>query len=501
MSIGGIGARSLLMVQSLVDMRAQLGDLQRQLATGRKSVDYAGVGPNRGLTVGLRSQLAAIGGYGETITHLGVRIDLAQKTLDRVRAIGSETKATLLPAAFNIDGDGQTTAQKSAQLALGELLALLNTRAGDRYLFSGAGVDRPAVDTLGRILDGEGARAGLRQLIDERNQADLGASGLGRLVVTAPTATSLSVAEDVAGSPFGFKLAAISTTFTGATANGPAGAPPEVTLDLGAFNPNAGEKVTFTFNLPDGSTETLTLTATNSASPGAGEFTLGANSTVTTANLQAALTGAIGTLARTALSAASAMAAAGEFFAIDDANPPQRVAGPPFDTATALTNGTPANTVSWYTGEAGSTPARQTAVARADQSISVAYGLRANEEGIRWLVQHVAVLAAVTYSPADADAAARNGALQSRLMTALDVPSGTQKVADIQSELAGAQVTLDAAKERHQQVSATLTDMLERTEGISSEEVAARILALQTSLQASLQTTAMLYQTNLIKYL
>ena len=34
-----------------------------------------------------------------------------------------------------------------------------------------------------------------------------------------------------------------------------------------------------------------------------------------------------------------------------------------------------------------------------------------------------------------------------------------------------------------------------------TEEVAAQILALQTSLQASLQTTAMLLQTSILKYL
>jgi enoyl-CoA hydratase/carnithine racemase len=38
----------------------------------------------------------------------------------------------------------------------------------------------------------------LKQLIAERNQADLGASGLGRLVLSSPTPTSVSVAEDVA---------------------------------------------------------------------------------------------------------------------------------------------------------------------------------------------------------------------------------------------------------------------------------------------------------------
>jgi flagellin-like hook-associated protein FlgL len=501
MTISGVGTSSSLVVQSLVDMRAQLDDLQRQLGTGKKSNTYAGLGLDRGLTVGLRAQLAAISSYDDTATNLGVRLDLAQSTLSRLSAIGGETKSALAQSGFQPDSTGQTVAQRSAMSSLGEMLGLLNTQAGDRYLFSGASVDQPAADTIGHILDGDGARAGLRQIIDERNQADLGASGLGRLVITAPTATSVSVAEDVAGSPFGFKLSAVNSSLTGATASGPGGSPPALTVDLGAGNPSAGDKVTFTFNLPDGSSETLTLTATNSTTPGANEFTIGANSAATAANLQTALTGAVGTLARTSLAAASALAAGNDFFNTDAANPPQRVAGPPFDSATALVNGTVADTVSWYTGEAGSTPARSTAVARADQSITVSYGMRANEEGIRWLVQNVAVLAAVTYSATDPDAEGRNAALKSRLISALDIPTGTQKVEDIEADLAGAQATLKAATNRHQQVSGTLSDLLQHVEGAPSEEVASKILALQTSLQASLQTTALLYKTSLVNYI
>ncbi len=95
----------------------------------------------------------------------------------------------------------------------------------------------------------------------------------------------------------------------------------------------------------------------------------------------------------------------------DAANPPQRVDGPPFDTATGLVDGTAANTVMWYTGEAGSQSARTTASARVDQSISVNYGLRANEEGIRWQMQNIAALAAISLPPGnDADVEGRAAA-------------------------------------------------------------------------------------------
>jgi len=180
---------------------------------------------------------------------------------------------------------------------------------------------------------------------------------------------------------------------------------------------------------------------------------------------------------------------------------PQRVAGPPFDSATALVAGTATNTVTWYTGEMGTDPARAAATARVDPSITVSYGVRANEQGIRWVVQNMAVLAAVTFSQSDPNAAAGSSALNQRVGTALDGPPGVQKVEDIEADLAGAQVTMSAVTDRHRQTKSTLADMLQQIEGVSNEDVAAKIMALQTRLQASLQTTSLLYKTSLVNYI
>lgn len=497
-SIGGIGARSLLMVQSLVDMRTQLGDLQRQMATGKKSDTYAGIGLDRGLTVGLRSQLSAIGSYNDTIGNVGVRIEVANSALTRIGELGRQMKAVAGQLNSSIQ---RTTAKETAKNAVDEILGLLNTQVGDRYIFSGLASDVSAVETTSSVLYGDGIRAGLQQVIAERNQADLGATGLGRLVISAPTATSVQVAEDIDPSVFGFKLANITSSLTGSTVTTPAGSPPAMSVDVGAVNPNAGERVTLTFNLPDGTTESITLTATTSATPGPNEFTIGATSDVTAANLQTTITGAITTLASTSLAAASAIKASEEFFDMDAANPPMRVNGPPFDTATGLIAGTPANTVHWYTGEAGSQPARSTATARVDQAITVSYGLRGNEEGIRWQLQNIAVMAVMPMSETDPDIQLKSTELSERLGLALGVPPGTQSVEMIQAELVGAQTSMGAAKERHTETRATLEDMLQDVEGVSTEEVAAKILTLQTRLEASLRATSMLYQTSIINYI
>ena len=76
MIVNNLGMNSGLSVQTLIDMRNQLADLHRQLGTGKRADSYAGIGLDRGLTVGLRSQLSAMSGYQQTINAVGVRLDL-----------------------------------------------------------------------------------------------------------------------------------------------------------------------------------------------------------------------------------------------------------------------------------------------------------------------------------------------------------------------------------------------------------------------------------------
>jgi flagellar hook-associated protein 3 FlgL len=497
MTITGVGPQSSLVVRALGDMRMQLGDLQRQFGTGKKSTTYAGLGIDRGLAVGLRSRLAAIGGYANSATQIGVRLSLQQSALTRMADLGRAVKAaTLTP--FDIDSSGQTTTQRAAVSQLDEILGLLNAPAGDRYLFSGRAGDKPATETLDHILNGDGARAGLKQVIAERRQADLGSSGLGRLVIPV-VGPQVSIAEETPPTVFGMKLSSVSS-LNGATVTGPSGSPAGIGINFTGL-PSPGDAITVSFALPDGSSKPLTLTATNASPAAAGEFTIGIDANATATNLQAALTAAVQKLAATSLSAASAMAAADNFFHVDAGHPPMRVGGPTPATATALVAGTAVNTVTWYTGEMGADPARGTAVAKVDDALSVSYGTRANEQAIRSTIASIAVYAATTFSAADPNAKDRFAEMSERVGSALAVPNGQQKLQDIQAELAFAQTTMADAAQRQQQRKMTLEDLLQGIEQAPQEEVAAQILALQTRLQASLQTTSMLYQLSIVNYL
>ena len=126
---------------------------------------------------------------------------------------------------------------------------------------------------------------------------------------------------------------------------------------------------------------------------------------------------------------------------------------------------------------------------------------RANEQAFRYLLQNVAVYAAVTTNASNPNANAQVTALAQRVGANLAPQSGQQQIQDVQAEFAGAQTATKAATDRQTQLKSMSETMLDSIEGVNQDEVATKILALQTSLQASYQTTSMLYQTTLLKYL
>ncbi|MGB7254708.1 MAG: flagellar biosynthesis protein FlgL, partial [Xanthobacteraceae bacterium] len=330
-------------------------------------------------------------------------------------------------------------------------------------------------------------------VISERQQADLGVSGLGHLstAIGGGSGSTLTLSQD--GTPFGFQLTGVDSSLTGATVAGPSGSPASISVDL-ASNPNSGDSIQFQLTLPDGSTQTISLQATTNSPPGANQFTIGTLPSDTATNLQTALTTAITGLTQTALPAASAMAAANDFFS----DPPLRVNGSPPDTSTGLVNGTPANTVFWYTGENGSTPALQTATAQVGPGMSIDYGMRANEQALTTLVANVAVLAATTYSATDPNAQANYQALSQDVATNLDGPPGTQTVSDIEADLANVQTTVNNAGTLNTQTQTTLQDMLQNIDGVNQNQIGEDILTLQNSLSASMSVTARLAQMSLV---
>ncbi|MFT4117021.1 flagellar protein [Bradyrhizobium sp.] len=352
MSISSINYSSSILGSQIRNINQQLTDLSAQLSSGKLSQSYSGMGSNEGFAIASRAQLSNIAAYTDTITNVNVNINLANTALQSLTTIRNTVQTGAASTAQDLNVNGQTIAQNTAAAQFGSMVGVLNTQSGNRYLFSGTAVNTQSVADADVIINGTTTQAGLKTVMAERQAADLGADGMGRLVQTQPSATSVKVSEDVAGSPFGLKIAAVSSTLTGATVTGPSGSPVSFSVDLNGNNPSNGDKLSVQFTLPDGSTEQIDLTASTATPPPAGSFAIDAtNPTNTASNLNAALNTAIQKLANTSLVAASAMTAGDNFFntassAIgtpvnNQASPPAPITG-----ATALSGTTPSDSIS-----------------------------------------------------------------------------------------------------------------------------------------------------------
>ena len=271
--------------------------------------------------------------------------------------------------------------------------------------------------------------------------------------------------------------------------------------------PAPGASISVTLGLRDGSERTVTLTARAAADPAsATEFAIGATNDATAANLSGALRRAIQAESRSSLAATSAVMASDDFFSASGspARWPRRVepAGTPASlaAATGTAAGTAANTVLWYKGDDTAASARGATPLRVDQNQVVGTGAQANEVAIRGAVAQFAVLAAERFSTSALDRE-RYDLLADKVRTRLGETGQPQNLEEVATELGSAMAAMTAAKERHQATGAVLQTALDDVEAANPEEVAAAIMALQTRLQASYQTTSILSRLSIVNYL
>ena len=489
--------------RGIADARAQIFDLQRQLATGKKAATYAALGIDRTQLLSFRGELSQVSGYQSTISFVNIRLSVIQLSLARVEEIAATTRSDAFSADFEPHANDQTDFQAIASGRFAEIVDLLNQEVAGRHLFGGRETDARPVVSADDILNGSVGKAGFKQVADERRQADVGSNGLGRLDIPVPVGADVSLTEDAIASPFGFKLNAVTSTLTGTNVTGPAGAPTDLTVSFTATPPNDGDTITVTLDLPDGTQTEVTLTARAGplTDPQPGEFEIGVDENATAANFQAELVNVVQTAAQTDLRAASLIVASDNFFDFDGTTPPQRVDGPPFDSATALKDGLTTDTVFWYDGELATDPPRQSATAKIDDGNVVGYGVRANEDSFRTVLKNLAVLATDTYPSSDTNGKERYQQLKNRAGQDLAFPAGTQSVKNVIAEFNVIQVRFAAADTRHEANENMIRGFVDELENADIFEVSAQILAMQGRLEASLAVTASLSQISLVNFL
>ncbi len=560
MLISGYGAGTNLSYQ-IRNMQDTMGDLQRQLSTGKVSRDFAGLGAGRDVSLTMRAQLSKSSSFGQTISFVSGRLEATQLVLQRVESILNDTATGTLEANVQLTSGGKTVQQMLADKRLEEMLALLNTEYEDRSLFSGRKTDGASNIGADAIMNGAGGKDGLLEIIDERQAADkAGANGaLGRIGVVASGTAGVTLSDEA--NPFGLKLrpdslltslpATVTTAPADPTTYVPAAGGVSETLgfDLGATMPAVGDWISFEVEMPGYDPdlypiaedptrertraeqthliETIRLKAgpagardpefvavAGTYTPALREpndirgFELGEGATpadriaATAANMQAAIEAALTEMTAEKLPNASAIQAAEDFFAYDDAastTHPKRVNATQdgWEPVAAAR----ATTTLWYTGEVGGGRARDSAVAKIDDNLKVSYGARANEDLFKDTLAALAVFASEDFPVDDNENRARYMDMADRVRFSVSGTETDQRSRAMQADFASVQVAVDEARQRHRFRDVLAEDMIDRVEASDNNLVATQLLALQTQLQMSFQTTSMISRLSLANVL
>ena len=205
----GYTNRTTLQMKMLANMRWQIDDLQRQLATGKRADTYAALGLGRSADLEARMQMSRIESYDNAIYQVDLRVNIMDTTLDRFRTIGRDTRKDVsFPIEYELIGNGQTQAQSLAGMRLDEALSLLNERAGERYLFSGTATDtRPTESAPIRTTSpSRSHRCGLRAIPTPAGVP---------VAMTSPTSRVHTVDSTGAGDAYNGALAAALAADTG----------------------------------------------------------------------------------------------------------------------------------------------------------------------------------------------------------------------------------------------------------------------------------------------
>ncbi|KKC34512.1 hypothetical protein [Devosia psychrophila] len=538
-------------------MQDKFATLQMQLGTGDKASKLSEMGRDLPLSLSVRSRLGSIEGFSANIDTVNLRLSFLDKTMTRFDKMEGEARNAAIPGQYGTGGINMATLPSLSAARFDEIVTMLNEDVAGRYLFGGKNTDKPPLLTTDALLNGEGGKSGYTEVVRQRRIADGVDDGVvaaspgppviaplapGRLTIDGTTPGTVTLGEDgTAAHPFGFKLSTISTTAasTAVAITTPATVPKTFGIAF-TGQPASGDNINVGLKLPDGTETQVKLTATSEVPPPPGTFLIDATPDQTAANYQTALGQALERTAKTDLRAASAFAAANDFFHED---------GTAWVPTTSVPGGKPdglapnsTNFVQWYTGSqapAGQS-ARQSVSAAIDDASRVNYGMQANESGFLGLIRSQAALAISTY-PSEAEV---RGDLESTRLAAMAQPEGPLRSSALaayegkvqasyrlstgffdgmatrqQSELSEGQnseagsieiITMDIgiamkslenATDRHKTYKSQLDNLLSDVETVSKEDVAMEILALQTRLQASYQTTSMVAKLSLVNFI
>ena len=130
----------------------QMGLLEAQVATGKQAQSFATQQEPVKL-INLKAALASNEQYLNNGLNAGTRLTIADKAIDNVETVGADLRKHLqLMLSPSYDATDAATLQTLAIGSMQNVIASLNTRGDDGYVFGGLDSSRPPVD-FGRDID------------------------------------------------------------------------------------------------------------------------------------------------------------------------------------------------------------------------------------------------------------------------------------------------------------------------------------------------------------
>lgn len=137
-------AQQTLTLNNLLNAQARLQEAEIQIATGRKSQDYAGISRDASRLVSLESQRIRLERFVSNNAIIESRLQLMDTSITTIFETMSQLR-TLLIQGLDSSSSGDTPIAEVAQNLLDEVAGQLNTKDNGRFIFSGARTNTQAV--------------------------------------------------------------------------------------------------------------------------------------------------------------------------------------------------------------------------------------------------------------------------------------------------------------------------------------------------------------------
>ncbi len=147
MTFQGVGdlAQSFQLRRDNARLQELLRSVSSELSTGRTSDLGRAVSGDFGQLAGIERSLSRLSAYETTASETRLMADAAQASLAFVGDRMTDVSQAFLLANGDFQPSLIGSASRTARVALDDAISALNTRVGDRSVFSGIATDRPAI--------------------------------------------------------------------------------------------------------------------------------------------------------------------------------------------------------------------------------------------------------------------------------------------------------------------------------------------------------------------